>query len=265
MHVCVWNHRLMYLYTLLLFCRHEVHSPSSLATPHAPSPASTATHGDQQQARKTGKVENWLLQSSQTLNETPVNSHPTHPQEERLIECQDRGSVGKSDKSLTTPSGSTHLPDDARSVGSSHTSGIVMDLPPSSPKLTPSCPSYHCDGFSDHSETSTVIVNGHHYIDKESFSPYHHPHLHYSPSPTPSPFVTPSRARSSTPHGGETVDTVIDEPLECTLHPSQRKRKASATVQLVAGSRHRGPAPPTNIQVRCRQPGYVVISWNPIK
>ena len=253
-------------YTLLLLHRHEARSPPSPATPPALSPTNTTSHGDQQQARKSGKVENWLLQSSQTLCETPVNTHTSHNVEgpTRLIECQHGGSGRKSDKPLTTPSGSTHLPDDARSVGSSHTSGIVMDLPPCSPKLTPSCPSYHCDGFSDHSETSTVLVDGRSFVNKgSSISPYHH--VHFSPSPTPSPFVTPSRARSSTPQGKQMVDTVIDEPLDCTLFSSERERRASATVQLVAGSRHRGPAPPANIQVRCRQPGYVIISWSPIK
>ena len=216
--------------------RHEISSassvpPSSAAPSLLPGPAGS---------RQPCKVEKWLLSSSQI-------STPT----ERFTECQDGG---KSDnKLLTTPPGSTHLPDDAWSMGSSHTSGIVMDHPPSSPKMTPSCPSYyHGDGFSEHSETTTVLV--------DTSSPCHPRRLHFSPSPS----GTPSRARSPASRGGLMGDTTIDEPLDLSMFHSERD-KASTTVHLVAGTRHRGPAPPGNVQVRCKQPGHINISWTPTK
>lgn len=245
--------------------RHKVRSSSSSsAAPMAQSPTGTVCRRDQQ-ARQSAKVENWLLRSSQSLCDTShTNAHTDeHTSLPRFTECQDGGSCGKSDKSLTTPSGSTHLPDDARSVGSSHTSGIVMDHPPCSPKLIPSRP--HSDGFSVHSETTTLIVDGHSLSNKDSsISPYHQHHPRFSPSPTPPPSVTPSRVRSPASRD-YIVDTVIDEPLDFTLPPEREKTTAASIVHLVAGARHRGPAPPANIHARYKQPGFIVISWSPTR
>lgn len=219
---------------------------------------------DSRRDQQSAKVKHWLLGSSQTIGTTSPPGINTVREDEghaRFIECHDGEiSRSKSDKLQTMTPDSTHLTDDTRSMGSSHTSGIVMDHPPSSPKLT-SFPSYHCDAYSLHSETTTLLVHS----NRESFvSPCHH-HLRLSPSPTSSPWITPSQARSPTPQD-HTVDTVIDEPLEFTFSPHKRgenKTTAVSTVHLVARSHQQGPAPPTNIRVRSKQPGYITVSWSP--
>ena len=222
--------------------RHEARSPSS-------SVPASSTAPQQQTTRQSSKVENWLLTNSQSST--------------RLSPSHDL-SRGTPERNLdeTTPPGHTHLPEDTWSMGSSHTSGIVMDHPPGSPKLTPSCPSFcHGDGFSVHSGATTTIVDG-----QMTLSPYHHHQLRFSPSPTPSPSATPSRARSLTPRRGG-GDPVIDEPLDFNSISGEETEisKAAATVQLVAGSGHRGPAAPTGVQVSQRQPGWLHISWTPTK
>jgi hypothetical protein len=212
--------------------RHEARSPSSL------HPPSTATHPTNSQS---SKVENWLLTNSQSTTRLSP-SHTRTPE--------------RSDE--TTHPDHTHLPEDTWSMGSSHTSGIVMDHPPGSPKLTPSCPSfYHGDGFSVHSGATTLIVDG-----QTALSPYHHHQLRFSPSPS----STPSRTPSLTPKPGG--DGEIDEPLDfasITAAEETQTEKAAAMVQLVAGSRHRGPAPPSGVQVTQRQPGWLHVSWTPTK
>ena len=218
--------------TSLPMHRHEARSPSSL------HPPSTATHPTNSQS---SKVENWLLTNSQSTTRLSP-SHTRTPE--------------RSDE--TTHPDRTHLPEDTWSMGSSHTSGIVMDHPPGSPKLTPSCPSfYHGDGFSVHSGATTLIVDG-----QTALSPYHHHQLRFSPSPS----STPSRTPSLTPKPGG--DGEIDEPLDfasITAAEETQTEKAAAMVQLVAGSRHRGPAPPSGVQVTQRQPGWLHVSWTPTK
>ena len=226
---------------------------------------STTHHPPNNHQNQSAKVENWLLRTSQQIP-SPSNKTPlVGDNRSEFTGCHDNTNKSSEDKLLTTPPHSTHLSDDVWSMGTSHTSGIVMDHPPSSPKLTPSCPSFcHGDGFSVNSGATTLIVDG----QLSSLSPYHpHHQIHFSPSPTPSPTVTPSRAQSPASRRSQVGDTVIDEPLDLLAIPSEVKERgrASTTVQLVAGTRNRGPAPPCNVQVKYKQTGHINISWKPIR
>ena len=237
----------------------------SHSVPAAVLPLTSTPNQKRQKGPHSAKVKNWLL-SSQSSHSTPTaleggdEDVATHV---RLVESCNSGEDKVKD-TLTTPPDSTHLQDDIRSLGSSHTSGIVMDVPPSN--MTPLHPSYSCNRYSLQSDCTAVIEGSRILSNKDSASLSHR--LRFTPSPSPS--STPSQSRS-TYSTDQVVDTLIDEPLDFPDRPldfpdSVVCEKAISSVHLVASSaRCKGPAPPESVYVRCRQPGYMTVSWTPTR
>ena len=175
--------------------------------------------------------------------------------------------------------------EDTKSITSSHTSGIVTDIP-NSPKLTPVCVCALC--------TNSESVDAGHVTTNTSGHYYHH-HLSHlgllgsltrgrqscnkkknlSSTSATSSTLCPSPIPSTTSY---IPDTVIDEPLELKASkPELRSERGfEAAVQLpppIKGpfaryglvSPHKGPASPQGVRVVKGWNGNITISWIPVR
>lgn len=125
--------------------------------------------------------------------------------------------------------------DDTKSISSSHTSGIVTDLP-ISPKPGLAC------RYKNHSVSPLSCVKDSHKVLSETGC--------YS-------------LVASTFSVDNTVDTVIDEPLD--LDPFSSEENLSIELFTPPDLRPGGPMPPRNISVCSHPSGYVYVSWTPVR
>ena len=176
--------------------------------------------------RKLAKVESWLktsrldsgIDSTGSNDEDLRDYHVSHVHFAEDATHQQEG---------------TEL-DDSKSTTSSHTSGIVTDMPPVSPKLRPACSCNNC--------TTPLCGN----------SPSHTSHdLCYCSSPVFSTFS-----------GDNAFDTVIDEPIE-TEPVKQVSLPSVMNVYTTQSPKRAGP--PQNVTVQPTHTGYIRVSWTPVR
>ena len=187
--------------------------------------------------------------------------------------------------------------EDTKSITSSHTSGIVTDLP-NSPKLSPACGCARCSntGSVDAGHgTLNSYCHGHH---------HHHPSefCHGGHSGSPSLLGSPARSQpckkttqsSTTSVTSSTLcpspipsttsyipDTVIDEPLDFKESNPDLNSDPSLTTSVglppsmkpISGpfaryglaSPHNGPLSPQDVRVVKGRKGNIVVSWTPVR
>ena len=142
--------------------------------------------------------------------------------------------------------------EDTQSTTSSHTSGIVTDLP-ISPKLSPAYPCSDCIP-----NTTSSLMNS------QSHS--------HSQHDTPTNAICYSPILSTFSADNTTIDTVIDEPLDMNSVSSSSLDLSgdcgetyTLATEARAGVRHKRPAAPQNIRVEPRHAGCLCISWTPVR
>ena len=214
------------------------------------------------------------LHSSRTASSSPTMSHKQY----RLHTGSERDSPGA---------------EDTKSITSSHTSGIVTDLP-HSPKLSPACICAACT-TSESFEVGHMIMSrcGHHHSCTS-----HHRHCGSQSSLMGTPSREGVACKRKSPHSSTSVtsstvcpspmhsaassympDTVIDEPLESSTSKLELSERPSTTSRLpvptapVKGpfayygltTPHKGPASPEDVRVVKKQNGYISVSWTPVR
>lgn len=267
---------------------------------------------------KAARVESWLKSS-----QTPLLSLDTHghsPTDSNLLSphvhfaketcTQDLHSHTTDSSTLnghkqyllhTGSAGEQESPgtEDTKSITSSHTSGIVTDLP-NSPKLSPACGCARC------SNTESVDAG---IGTLNSYSHRHHHHqrefCHGGHCGSPSLLGSTSTAARSQPCKKTTQssatsvtsstlcpspipstasyipDTVIDEPLDLkdsnpdlksdtslatsVRLPSSMKPISGPFARYGLASPHKGPLSPQDVRVVKGRRGSIVISWTPVR
>ena len=163
-----------------------------------------------------------------------------------------------------TPPTTTLLGDneDTRSTSSSHTSGIVTDMP-TSPKLSPACSCKQCMPYASSTPSP-------------QHSPSTHHHQHHPP---PKNHTT---IGSTSTLSVNNIDNVIDEPLVLPDHhrPSRSSHHLPTAVldhhppsftphllhpALRVPAIHKGPLPPQNVRVKTQLTGYFTVCWTPVR
>lgn len=220
---------------------------------------------------KATKVESWLKMNSRARGgdaasmSTPGDIHLRSSSTTGTLNTHDRVQLAEgaihvlSQPAVTTTATMTAVTgdgEDARSISSSHTSGIVTDLP-ASPKLSPACSCKQCTSYTTDSST---LSPSHH-------SPSHHSPSHHSPShhhqhPPSEDQTSTQVCSSSTLSVNNTIDTVIDEPL---VFHSPRPSPLSPSTTLMAAANHKGPLPPQNVRVKAHYTGYITVLWTPVR
>ena len=282
------------------------------------SNSSTPCHLSVRQADsqvKAARVESWLKSSQTPLLSREIHEHSSGNETDSNISAhvhfakeetctQDLHLHGHTDSSLNghkqyllhTGGGGEHESpgtEDTKSITSSHTSGIVTDLP-NSPKLSPACVCARC--------SNTESVNAGH-SSCSHHRHHHHGHYHGGYCGSPTLLVSPARSQpckrktalSSTTSvtsstlcpspipstTSYTLDTVIDEPLD--LKSSNPKLNTKSSLTTSAGlppsmkpipglfaryglaSPHKGPSSPQDVRVAKGRSGSILISWTPVR
>ena len=263
----------------LLFRHIEPQQLSSDKSQSAPS--STRTEQDS----KTARVESWLKNGQLSVSATSHDSTdlPVH----LIKEMCPTGCPTHSDPNTTTTLNNcptrlyshdmTQLGDtcdDTKSIGSSHTSGIVTDYPVS-PKLHPACDCHNCssklDTFSCSQQHSDVMMTYHHGNDTLSMPSSHLRHLYQEEHALNSKSTSSTLCPSPLP---STLDTVIDEPVNLgesvetdQLSAGHRgPRTAYNHVNAISAKSHRkGPTSPQQVRVVGNTHTSVTVTWSPIE
>ena len=237
------------LYPLLL-CRHT----NAKRDPQQPTASKTSSQSSRH--RKTAKVESWLKNGHMDSRLDATFSGDSSCTNSGLLGSPAHVHSAKMPVQMTTHTEldgiSSNSEEDVQSTTSSHTSGIVTDLP-ISPKLSPACSG--SDGI-PHSTSSLVNSRSHQHSQQDT--PTHT--LCYSP-------ILSTFSADNT-----TIDTVIDEPIDMDSVSSflNLSRGSGETYTLAAeagarGGRHKAPAAPQNVRVKSRHAGCLCASWTPVR
>ena len=174
--------------------------------------------------------------------------------------------------------------EDTKSITSSHTSGIVTDLP-NSPKLSPACVCAAC--------TNSESLDGGHMIIRRCSRrrSHYHPSLLDSPAregqsrkkktscsstSVTSSTICPSPIPSTNSY---IPDTVIDEALDLATSKADLTVEPSFDVSSVRvptplkgpfayyglTTPHKGPSSPENVRVVKGRNGNISVSWTPVR
>ena len=301
----------MYELHCATFCSHTEYRKSNSSTPCHLS----VRHADSRV--KAARVESWLKNSQTPLLSQETHEHSSNDSTDSNLSphvhfaketcTQDLHSHTADSSSLnghkqyllhTGGAGEHESPgtEDTKSITSSHTSGIVTDLP-NSPKLSPACGCARC------SNTESVDA-GHGTLNSCSHRHHHHQREFYHSGHCGSPSLLGSPARtqpckkttqsSTTSVTSSTLcpspipsttsyipDTVIDEPLD--LKESNPDLNADPSFTTTVGlppsmkpisgpfaryglaSPHKGPLSPQDVRVVKGRRGNIVISWTPVR
>ncbi len=217
-------------------------------------------------AKETGTQD---LDSHTAADSTTLNGHKQY-----LLHT---GSVGEHESPGT---------EDTKSITSSHTSGIVTDLP-NSPKLSPACGCAQCSNTESVDAglgTLNRCSHGHHHHHREFC---HGGHCRSQPckkttrssaTSVTSSTLCPSPIPSTTSY---IPDTVIDEPVDLKeSNPDLKSNTSLATsvglpssMKPISGpfaryglaSPHKGPLSPQDVRVVKGHRGNIVVSWTPVR
>ena len=230
-----------------------------------------ATYNPHSNNSKVARVHTWLENKNYLDVEEIDAGSPTHQQNYTSLRSHAPLHVHFADENIC---------DDAKSISSSHTSGIVTDYP-ISPKLIPSCCGSNCaQGNStdpvDTDNTHMLKVSSSPHIlqenvcdDSLSSEPTLCPstqHNNFASMYINEPIFTNLLYRESIPHAyREEKRSDMNSLHGFSSRHGEVSRKKMLSTNLTDFKIHEGPEPPTEVTVLSCTEGDVSISWNPVR